>query len=80
MPPFVFPERQRLNQYAGLAKGSARPVVAALRRRHFYKSMTTYRNHRVWQDVYHGQCPNGLTACIKFTQVAERIVIQFKEK
>lgn len=55
-------------------------VVTSLTRRDFYKSMTTYRDHRVWQDVYHGQCSNGLTAYIKLTQVAERVVIQFKEK
>lgn len=64
----------------GLTSAEMLAVVAALKRRDFYKSMTTYRDHRVWQDVYHGQCPNGLTAYIKLTQVAERVVIQFKEK
>jgi len=54
-------------------------VVAGLTRREFYKSMTTYVDHRIWQDVYHAPCPNGLVAYIKLTQVAERIVIQFKE-
>ena len=28
-------------------------VVQGLRSKNFYKSMTTTRNHRVWQDVYH---------------------------
>ena len=55
-------------------------VIASLTGHHFYKSMTTHNDHRVWQDVYHAQCPNGLVAYIKLTQVAERIVIQFKEK
>lgn len=64
----------------GLTSEDMLATVADLTRRDFYKSMTTYRDHRVWQDVYHGQCPNGLTAYIKFTQVAERVVIQFKEK
>lgn len=64
----------------GLTNAEMLSVVAGLTRRDFYKSMTTYRDHRVWQDVYHAHCPNGLTAYIKFTQVAERIVIQFKEK
>ena len=27
-------------------------VVAALTPRHFYKSMTTHADHRVWRDVY----------------------------
>lgn len=55
-------------------------VVAGLTRADFYKSMTTHANHRVWQDVYHATCPNGRIAYIKLTQVAEHIVIQFKEK
>ncbi|HEX7369982.1 MAG TPA: type II toxin-antitoxin system MqsR family toxin [Rhodanobacteraceae bacterium] len=64
----------------GLTSSEMLSVVDGLTRHDFYKSMTTYRDHRVWQDVYHGRCPNGLTAYIKLTQVAERIVIQFKEK
>jgi len=55
-------------------------VIAGLTRRDFYKSMTTYHDHRVWQDVYHARCPNGALAYIKLTQVAEQIVIQFKRK
>lgn len=55
-------------------------VIANMKRAHFYKSMTTHTDHRIWQDVYHAPCPNGKTAYIKLTQVAERIVIQFKEK
>lgn len=55
-------------------------VIAGLTSSNFYKSMTTHGDHRVWQDVYHASCPNGLIAYIKLTQVAERIVIQFKEQ
>ncbi len=55
-------------------------VIACLRRRDFYKSMTTHHDHRVWQDVYYGSCPAGQVAYIKLTEVAERIIIQFKEK
>jgi len=55
-------------------------VIANLTRNNFYKSMTTYNDHRIWQDVYHARCPNGLIAYIKLTQVAQRVVIQFKEK
>ena len=64
----------------GLTDDEMLAVIASLGRAHFYKSMTTHTNHRIWQDVYHAPCPNGKTAYIKFTQVAERIVIQFKEK
>ena len=64
----------------GLTTTEMLVVIASLTRRLFYKSMTTYHDHRVWQDVYHGVCPNGLTAYVKLTHVADRIVIQFKEK
>lgn len=64
----------------GLAVADMLAVIAGLTRHEFHKSMTTYHDHRIWQDVYHGACPNGLTAYIKLTEVAERIVIQFKEK
>lgn len=64
----------------GLTTVEMLAVIAALRRMNFYKSMTTYRDVHVWQDVYHAGCPNGRTAYIKLTQVAARIVIQFKEK
>ena len=55
-------------------------VIAGLTRHEFFKSMTTYADHRVWQDVYHAPCPNGRIAYVKLTQVADHIVIQFKEK
>jgi len=64
----------------GLTDEDLLSVVAGLRRQDFYKSMTTLHDHRIWQDVYHGKCTGGLTAYIKLTQVAGRIVIQFKEK
>jgi len=67
-------------QDMGLTRAQMRDVIANLTRRDFYKSMTTYRDHRVWQDVYHARCPNGATAYIKLTQVADQIVIQFKRK
>ena len=64
----------------GLTQAQMLGVIARLTQRDFYKSMTTYHDHRVWQDVYHGHCPNGLIAYIKLTHVDERLVIQFKEK
>jgi len=64
----------------GLTDDDMLDVIAGLTRRDFYKSMTTYYDHRIWQDVYHGRCPDGALAYIKLTQVADRIVIQFKEK
>jgi len=29
--------------------------------------MTTYRDHTVWQDVYHAMTPTGIMAYIKLT-------------
>lgn len=28
-------------------------LIQSMERRQFYKSMTSYRDHRIWQDVYH---------------------------
>lgn len=39
----------------GMVQADALAVVQALTRKDFYKSMTTHVDHRVWQDVYHGQ-------------------------
>ena len=34
----------------GLTSREMLAVIAALTRRDFYKSMTTYADHRIWQD------------------------------
>lgn len=41
----------------GLTSAEMLTVIAALTRRNFYKSMTTYADHRVWQGVYHAATP-----------------------
>lgn len=64
----------------GLLASEALDVLANLERSMFYKSMTTERNRRLWQDVYHAPCPNGKTAYIKLTLQDGAVVIQFKEK
>ncbi|MDR2213627.1 MAG: type II toxin-antitoxin system MqsR family toxin [Pseudomonadales bacterium] len=64
----------------GLSDTDALLVVLGLARQMFYKSMTTYQDHKVWQDVYHATCPNGRTAYIKLTLRHDAVVIQFKEK
>ena len=46
----------------------------------FYKSMTTYADHRVWQDVYHVPSMVGVLY-VKFQKDAQgHFVIGFKEK
>lgn len=55
-------------------------VVASLSRRNFYKAMTSFADHRVWQDVYHAPTPVRKDAYIKITLRDGAPVIQFKEK
>ncbi len=64
----------------GLTSAEMLAVIATLEVRHFYKSMTTYADHRVWQDVYHAPTPGKKIAYIKITLRHCAPVIQFKEK
>ena len=64
----------------GLTSSEMLAVMASLSRRNFYKSMTTYADHRVWQDVYHADTPVEKQAYIKITLREHAPVIQFKEK
>jgi len=63
---------------AGMGQADALAVVQALTRKHFYKSMTTHADHRLWQDVYHGQW-SGIALYIKFQRAGEYFVVSFKE-
>lgn len=58
-----------------------RAIVLTMEPQHFYKSMTSYANHKVWQDVYHVPCGN-LILYVKFTQnvISEFTLLSFKEK
>jgi motility quorum-sensing regulator / GCU-specific mRNA interferase toxin len=64
----------------GLTSAEMLAVIASLTRRDFYKSMTSYADHRLWQDVYHAATPVRKDASIKITLRAAAPVIQFKEK
>ncbi|TAN49599.1 MAG: type II toxin-antitoxin system MqsR family toxin [Methylococcaceae bacterium] len=61
----------------GMAQANALAVVQDLTHKDFYKSMTTYADHRIWQDVYHGQW-NGVALYIKFQRAGEYFVVSFK--
>ena len=63
---------------AGMGQMDALAVVKTLTRKHFYKSMTTHVDHRVWQDVYHGQW-GDVSLYIKFQRAGEYFVVSFKE-
>lgn len=56
-------------------------IIQTIQRQHFYKSMTSYADSRLWQDVYHVPSPIG-TLYIKFTSdvVTEFLLLSFKEK
>lgn len=64
----------------GLTSAEMLAVVVSLVRRDFFKSMTTYADHRVWQDVYHAATPVRKEAYIKLTLRDGAPVIQFKER
>ncbi len=64
----------------GLTLADMLAVVAGLTQRHFYKSMTSYHDHTIWQDVYHAPTPGGRTAYNKVILLPLGPVIQFKEK
>lgn len=64
----------------GLTSAEMLAVIASLTRRAFYKSMTTYADHRQWQDVYIAATPVRRDAYIKITLRDGAPVIQFKEK
>ena len=53
-------------------------VVMALTPKDFRKSMTTYADHRVWQDVY---CPvtRAGEVYLKLTVIDDVLVVSFKE-
>jgi len=63
---------------AGMVKGDALEVVRGLSRADFYKSMTTNKDHRVWQDVYHAEWREK-ALYVKFQQADEYFVVSFKE-
>jgi motility quorum-sensing regulator/GCU-specific mRNA interferase toxin len=56
-------------------------TIQVMQRKHFYKSMTSYGNNQLWQDVYHVPSPVGVLY-IKFTAdaVTEFLLLSFKEK
>jgi len=53
-------------------------VVKALSSADFYKSMTTYADHRIWQDVYRPSTPAG-DIYLKLTVVDDLLIVSFKE-
>ncbi len=53
-------------------------VVAELTMKDFYKSMTTYADHRIWQDVYRPNISAG-EVYLKLTVLDDVLIVSFKE-
>lgn len=54
-------------------------VVMSLTSVHFYKSMTTYADHRIWQDVYLTKISSGDEVYLKLTVIDDVLIVSFKE-
>lgn len=65
----------------GFGRTEVMATIQTMQRSQFYKSMTSYADHRIWQDVYHVPSPAGVLY-VKFTAdaVAEFSLLSFKEK
>jgi motility quorum-sensing regulator/GCU-specific mRNA interferase toxin len=59
--------------YAGMLA-----VVRALKPADFYKSMTTYADHTIWQDVYRPSTSVG-DVYLKLTVIEGVLIVSFKE-
>lgn len=62
----------------GFGKSEVAAEILALEVDEFYKSMTTYNDHRVWQDVYRHQSRMGMLY-VKLTVIDDVLVVSFKE-
>ena len=71
----------RTAQELGFYEKDIRQIISTMELKHFYKSMTSYANHKIWQDVYHVPCGN-LILYVKFTKdvISEFTLLSFKEK
>ena len=65
----------------GFTRADIREAVQTMTPKQFYKSMTSYRNHRLWQDVYHVPF-RGIMIYVKFTlgTITDFALLSFKEK
>ncbi len=65
----------------GFGRAEIHEAIQSMQKKHFYKSMTSYQNHRLWQDVYHVPY-QGMLLYVKFTQgtITDFALLSFKEK
>jgi len=62
----------------GLSREEMIDVVRKLTMADFLKSMTSARDHRLWQDVYRPMTKGG-RAYVKLMVVEDVLVVSFKE-
>jgi motility quorum-sensing regulator/GCU-specific mRNA interferase toxin len=64
----------------GLSLDGLVELIQSIKRKHFYKSMTSNADHRIWQDVYHLPF-DTMILYVKFTTDSEGyLLISLKEK
>src|SRR4030042_3253176 len=65
----------------GFGRAEIMATVQTMQREHFYKSMTAYADHRLWQDVYHVPSAVGVLF-IKVTAdvLTKFLLLSFKEE
>lgn len=62
----------------GLNFGDMKEVIKNLEVQDLHKSMTTYSDHTVWQDVYHFPGEVG-SIYLKLSVIDEVLIVSFKE-
>ncbi|MCA0256833.1 MAG: type II toxin-antitoxin system MqsR family toxin [Proteobacteria bacterium] len=55
-------------------------VIKRLTVKDFFKSMTTYNDNTIWQDVYRPFLASGRQAYVKLTILEGLLIVSFKEK
>ncbi len=63
----------------GLCDEDVLEIIASLKPNELYKSMTSYRNHKIWHDVYIKKL-DKLSLYIKLQIYEKAIIISFKER
>ena len=65
----------------GFGSGTIVDVIQSIQPAHLHKSMTSYADHRIWQDVYYVPSETG-TLYVKFTAdaVTGFLLLSFKGK
>ena len=65
----------------GMGRSEIVETIRTIERSHFRKSMTSYADHRIWQDVYNVPSEQG-PLYIKFTTGTKGgfLLLSFKEK